>query len=110
MSNTNFKRPPSTSGRTEVQVRVPLAPLRMALDPALSDEEQQVRLMATCIPDEAALEDLLRGADPLSREGMLEMIRPYLQFELSAETTTPDCPLCGLRKGSVIPHECLGAN
>ncbi len=72
------------------------------------DEDQlTVRMMAMAIPDEQALEDLLRGASPDMRSAMLREIEPYLSFKREVVEVIPDCPVCGLRRGSAVSHECL---
>jgi hypothetical protein len=78
------------------------------LNPQERRDERAINLMAMGVPDQNALEVLLAGADAITRRAMIERLRPYLSFE-PAEVT-PDCPACGLRRGSVVPHECLGAN
>jgi hypothetical protein len=68
-------------------------------------------MMAMLIHDDRELEMLLAGASSLERAAMLDMIRPYLSFTPGEDVAaTPDCPVCGLYRGSVVPHECLGAN
>lgn len=85
MSATNYKQPP-------------------ALDPRERRDEKQIQFMAGCIRDQAELDVLLTESKPDLRAAMLERLRPYLRFE--PETVTADCPRCGLRRGTVIAHEC----
>ncbi len=101
---------PKPMQREQVTVQVDPVKVRQAVDESESEEELNVRLMAMAIPDEEGLEALLRGASPDLRLAILREIEPYLSFKRVTVEVTPDCPLCGLRRGSAIPHECLGAN
>ena len=61
--------------------------------------------MAMQVTDQATLDNLLAGAQPFVREAMLERLLPYLPF-VPREYETPDCPHCGLERGSAIAHSC----
>jgi hypothetical protein len=89
MSQTNFKRPASP-------------------DPQERQDERLLKVMALQLQNQEHLDALLAGADPLMRHAMLERILPYLSFV--PEEVTADCPACGMKRGSILPHECLGAN
>ncbi len=101
---------PNPPHREQVTVQVDPEKVRQAIAESESEEELNVRLMAMAIPDEEGLEVLLQGASPHLRAAMLREIEPYLSFKRVTVEVTPDCPLCGLRRGSAISHECLGAN
>ncbi len=87
MSATNFKRP-------------------VSIDPEERRDERQIKVMAMQIRDQAMLDKLLDGTAPVMREAMLKRLLPYLPF-FPKEEVTADCPECGMRRGSVIAHECL---
>ena len=106
----HFKAPQTPVRHEDVRVRVPAEKVRQAAEESETEEQQEAKLMAMCIANEDELEVLLAGASPAMRAGMLELIRPYLKFTLTAVEVTPDCPVCGLYRGSVVNHECLGAN
>lgn len=76
-----------------------------SLSPRERREAKQIRCMSGLIKDQAMLDKLLEGSDPAMRAAMLERIEPFLTFT-PKELVTPDCPHCGLRKGSAIDHEC----
>jgi len=79
-----------------------------SIHPQERRDNRMVDLMALQIQDQAQLDKLLEGASPAMREAMLERVTPYLDF--TPETVaTKDCPNCGLRRGSVIDHECLNS-
>lgn len=86
MSATNFKRP-------------------LSIRPEERRTDRQVDYMASLIKDQAELDVLLAEAPPATRIAMLDRLRPHLSF-VPQEEVTPDCPGCGLRRGSVIAHEC----
>ncbi len=85
MSATNFKRP-------------------ISIDPQERRDERNVNIMAMQLNPQS-LETLLHGTDPMLREALLVRLRPYLQFD--TEEAIADCARCGMRRGSVIAHECL---
>jgi hypothetical protein len=70
-------------------------------------KENEIRRQAALMRDQADLDQFLDGADPAMRTAMIEFLRPFLSFE-PIDTLEPsaDCPRCGLRRGSVIEHEC----
>ncbi len=80
-----------------------------AIDPRERRADKQVRfgtsIMARCIQNQDDLDVLLADAKPDMRAAMLERLRPYLSFEL--ETVTADCPRCGMKRGTILAHECL---
>ncbi len=100
---------PDPTYREQVTVKVDPEKVRQALDESDTEDARDVKLLAMAIPDEEALEVLLKGASPDRRAAMLEQIEPYLSFQRQRVEVTPDCPVCGLKRGSAIPHECLGA-
>lgn len=85
MSATNFKQP-------------------VSIRPEERRTDRQVDFMASLL-DQADLDVLLADAPPATRAAMLDRLRPHLSF-VPAEEVTADCPQCGLRRGSVIAHEC----
>lgn len=101
---------PNPPHREEVKIPIDPARAHQAMEESGTDEEREVRLMALCLESEEELEQLLKGASAENRAAMLEMIGPYLTFPRQIVEVIPDCPECGLRRGSVIPHACLGAN
>ena len=90
MSQTNFKRP-------------------VSIHPQERRDERAVKIMASAILNQAMLDKLLEGANPELYAAMMEQLLPHLSF-VPADQVTADCPSCGLKRGSVIAHECLGAN
>jgi formate dehydrogenase maturation protein FdhE len=89
MSQGNFKRPAS-------------------VNPKARQDERLLKVMALQLQNQEQLDALLAGADPLMRHAMLERLIPYLSFV--PEEATANCPACGMKRGSILPHECLGAN
>ncbi len=81
----NFKRPSS-------------------IDPQERREERDIALYAMAIENQDELDKLLADSSPAMREAMLERLTPHLRF---VPDPTADCPGCGLRRGSVISHQCL---
>ncbi len=77
----------------------------VSIHPEERRTDKQIDFMASLIKDQAELDKLLADAPPVTREKMLERLRPHLSFVPDAEVTR-DCPHCGLRRGSVIAHEC----
>jgi hypothetical protein len=69
-------------------------------------EEKQISFLASITTDQAALDKLLEGSTPEMRKAMIDRLTPHLPF-VPREEVTQDCPHCGLRRGSVINHECL---
>lgn len=69
-------------------------------------DERQIKLMAFQIRDQAMLDKLLEGASPAMRAAMIERLMPYLPFCPKGYVTL-DCPECGMKRGSVIPHVCI---
>ncbi len=98
---------PDPPHREQVTVKLDSAKMRQAVAESEDEDQLTVRMMAMAIPDEQALEDLLRGASPDMRAAMLREIEPYLSFQRTVVEVTPDCPVCGLRRGSAVSHECL---
>ena len=78
----------------------------VSISPAERRQERQIKLMAMHIPDQAALELLLMGSSPDMRAAMLEKVRPYLPFTPEEEVNL-DCPACGMKRGSILAHECV---
>ena len=79
-----------------------------AASPKLRQDDRLVKVMATQIQNQDQLDALLAGSDPLMRHAMIERLLPYLPF--APEEPTADCPHCGFRRGSILPHECMGPN
>jgi len=79
------------------------APLKQRRD------EQAIRVMARQLFNQTMLDKLLAGARPDLREAMIARLRPYLPFTPDIEITV-DCPQCGMRRGSILAHACLGVN
>ena len=77
-----------------------------SLSPRQRRETKQIACMAGLIKNQAMLDKLLDGAGPVMREAMLERVKPHLRFAPKEEVTA-DCPLCGLRRGTAISHQCL---
>ncbi len=69
--------------------------------------EREIAAMARRIRDQQDLEKLLDGADDQMRASLIERLLPYLDFEIFAVDPTPDCPHCGMKRGSLIPHACV---
>lgn len=102
----HYKRPPDIRHLNLRDVQLSVDPQKMRLALAEPDEqERELSLMALTLPDEDALEAMLAGAEPMMRKAMIDRLRPFLRFEVTE--VTPDCPVCGLKRGSAIPHECL---
>jgi hypothetical protein len=76
------------------------------LSPRMRREAKQINCMAGLIKDQTMLDKLLENSTPAMRAAMLERIGHLLPF-VPLEQVTPDCPHCGMRKGSVIDHECV---
>lgn len=74
--------------------------------PSEAFNERQIRLMAEQLRDQADVEKLLEGASDEMRAAMLERIAPFIDFEIFDTTPTPDCPNCGMKRGTIIPHHC----
>lgn len=60
--------------------------------------------LATRIGNEEMFEKVLSQIDPDDRKEAEQLMRPYLNFEISPPI--PDCPDCGLKRGSAIEHQC----
>lgn len=75
------------------------------IDPRLRRNERQVTQMARMIENQEQLDALLAGAGVDLRAAMLERLLPHLRFVPAADPIA-DCPHCGMRRGSVIPHAC----
>jgi hypothetical protein len=69
-------------------------------------EEKQISFLASITTDQAQLDKLLEGSTPEMRKAMMDRLTPHLPF-VPREEVTQDCPHCGLRRGSIIAHECL---
>ena len=80
-----------------------------SLSPKRRAEEKQIGFMASMIEDQAMLDKFLEGSTGEMREALLARVTPHLTFTPALEIA-PDCPNCGLRKGSAINHECLLVN
>lgn len=104
-------RPATPETHHRETVTLPIDPVKanQAMEESLIPEEREVKLLALCLHNEAELEAVLQGASPQMRAGMLDLIGPYLTFRTEL-VVTPDCPVCGLKRGSVISHECLASN
>lgn len=70
---------------------------------------EEIEACAHQVKSQAELDILLEGTDPATRSAMLEMLAPHLEF-VPREFIAGDCPVCGMRRGSAIAHECLVAN
>ena len=68
---------------------------------------REVDILATHIENQAMLDELLKDADPDMRAACLERMAPYLPF-VPEDLVIQDCPQCGLRRGSMFPHDCVG--
>lgn len=79
-----------------------------AADPRDRRDERQIKLMAMAVQNQEMLDALLEGAPPAIRQAMLERLLPYLPF-VPQEYDKPvaDCPLCGLRRGALVDHDCV---
>lgn len=60
--------------------------------------------LATRIGNEEMFEKVLSQIDPDDRKEAEQLMRPYLNCEISPPI--PDCPDCGLKRGSVTEHQC----
>jgi hypothetical protein len=80
-----------------------------SIDPQDRRDDRMVKVMATQILDQAMLDKLLAGSTGEMREAMLERLIPYLGFTPNPLVSS-DCPACGMRRGSVIAHACVGAS
>jgi hypothetical protein len=72
--------------------------------PRVKRDERQIKVLAMQLRNQDMLDTLLAGTTQFERDAMMERLRPYLRFELVE--ATPDCPHCGLRRGSAIAHSC----
>jgi hypothetical protein len=68
--------------------------------------EDSIRRQAALLRDQAELDELLDGASDQMRQAMIERLAPYLHFVPEDETPVADCPTCGMKRGSLIPHDC----
>ena len=75
------------------------------IDPQERRDERMVKVMATAILDQQMLDKLLEGSHGEMRSAMIERLRPFLSFAPDLPVIE-DCPVCGMRRGSVISHEC----
>ena len=76
------------------------------------EKEQEIIRLAGLIANQAMLDKILEDTAPALRAGVFAKLRPHLPFEPFVQEapiadTIADCPTCGLRRGSVIEHECL---
>lgn len=78
----------------------------ISIHPQERRDGRQIDFMASLIKGQKELDVLLADAPPATRAAMLDRLRPHLSF-VPAQDVTPDCPQCGLRRGSVIAHDCL---
>ena len=79
----------------------------MSLHPQDRRNERELRIMASAIYTQEMLDKLLAGSAPDMRQAMIERLRPHLRFTPAAEDIeVKDCPHCGFRRGTVVPHEC----
>lgn len=67
-----------------------------------------VALLARRIRNQDQLEQILADCQPGTRQAVFDLIKPHLTFTSAEDSGKPiaDCPNCGLRRGSVIQHEC----
>lgn len=69
--------------------------------------QQSIADMAAKIGNQAMLDQLLAGVAPEREKRLLELLTPHLSF--TPGFGIDDCPICGLRRGSMIAHECSTA-
>lgn len=74
-----------------------------------ADKESEVARLAGLILNQPMLEKVLADTAPHLRAGVLEKLKPHLPFTPYVDDGQPilDCPKCGLKRGSILPHECL---
>lgn len=87
-------------------------PLRKAIREEAIQEKKEAAIakMAGLIGNQSMLEKVLDDVQggPEMRDAVYAMLRPHLLFTPSYEPgDVKDCPTCGMKRGTVIPHECL---
>jgi hypothetical protein len=93
-------------GTTIVQTRTILSSEERR-DP-LANQRAELQTLASRIRSQEHLDEIVAKLPEDQRETVYnELVRlGDLPFADYAYEPTPDCPNCGLRRGSVIPHSC----
>ena len=66
---------------------------------------ERLKKFAPEIKNADDLEKIFRGMDQDTIDKVMVDLRPLLSFDPDA-APTEDCPKCGYRRGTILPHEC----